>query len=89
MKKARDDRIGGILEGTKSAVDEAEILLDNVVSHFQSLSSRNNRRSRGEVVRRAARDVLGGGEQRSGRVEDRGVAGAVRDAVAVGVQSEC
>ena len=89
VKKARDDRIGGILESTKSAVDEAEILLDNVVSHFQSLSSRNNRRSRCEVVRRAARDVLGGGEQRSGRVEDRGVARTVRNAVAVGGQSEC
>ena len=43
VKKARDSRIHDILETNKTAVDEAEILLDNVVSHFQSLSSRSNR----------------------------------------------
>lgn len=83
VRKARESRLAGILEANKAAVDEAEILLDNLVSHFQSLSSRNNR-TRGEEVRgRAEGDVFRGGEQCSGRVEGAGVAGAVRDVVAV------
>ena len=62
VKKARETRLAGILEANKAAVDEAEILLDNLVSHFQSLSSRNNR-TRGERMRgRAESDVFRGGE---------------------------
>lgn len=83
VKEARDLRVGGILEANQAAVDEAEILLDNLVTHFQSLSSRHNR-TRGERMRgRAEGDVRGGGEQCSGRGEGESVAGAVRDVIAV------
>lgn len=46
-KQARAARVEALLSQNQSAVEEAEVLLDNVVSHFQSLSSRNNRAWRG------------------------------------------
>lgn len=44
VKEARDKRLQGMLNDNSLAIDESKMTLDNLVCHFQNLSSRYNSR---------------------------------------------
>lgn len=67
VRAAREERSRKVLQENADTLDETRVVLDNLVNHFQSISSRYNRTQTNHVTRRAEeRGGDGGSSGRSG-----------------------
>ena len=67
VRAAREERSRKVLQENADTLDETRVILDNLVNHFQSISSRYNRSRTSHVTHRAEeRGGDGGNSRRSG-----------------------